>query len=118
MSSPDGINKFLDTTSLEDSDKASIKYILEYLEGKHPTELSSKTYLLCGEPGVGKTFLVEKLLESIAKATEGMSFREIENLWNRAMYQYVENGRMTSEIMNRVILDSKNRVRERDSMFG
>ena len=57
--------KFLETTSLDKGDKKSLISMIDFLYGKYIPELSDKSFLLEGEPGIGKTYLTEKLIESI-----------------------------------------------------
>ena len=85
MSNQDEFNKFLDTTNLDESEKRYMRYIVEYFEGKHPVELSNKTYLLWGEPGIGKTFLVEKLLKILDAPIHYLGFT---NLKQKGIIRY------------------------------
>src|SRR3989338_4582558 len=55
--------KLLETSSITEKDKKALQFAIEFLDGKHDVNLSSKSFLLQGEPGVGKTYLVEKFLE-------------------------------------------------------
>ena len=52
----------LRASSLAANDKRALKFAIEFLEGKHDLRLSSRIFLLTGEPGVGKTHLVESFL--------------------------------------------------------
>ena len=55
-------NQLLKSSSIKENDKRALKFAVEFLEGKHDLRLSSKSFLLTGEPGVGKTHLVECFL--------------------------------------------------------
>lgn len=57
--------KFIDSTSLNDIDKESIKFMVNFLKGKQLSEFADKTFLLEGEPGVGKTYLVEEVVKHL-----------------------------------------------------
>jgi len=55
-------NHLLEKSSLKPNDKKALSFAIEFMEGKHDINLSSKSFLLTGEPGVGKTHLVESFL--------------------------------------------------------
>ena len=55
-------NRVLKSSSIKENDKRALKFAIEFLEGKHDLRLSSRSFLLTGEPGVGKTHLVECFL--------------------------------------------------------
>lgn len=57
--------KFLNTTSLTDEDKKTIKFMIDFLYGKNNPKLSNKSFLFSGEQGIGKTYLIDKLIENI-----------------------------------------------------
>ncbi|MBU0957187.1 MAG: ATP-binding protein [Nanoarchaeota archaeon] len=57
--------KYIETTSLSELDKRALKYMIDFLKGNHIPEMADKSFLLEGEPGVGKTYLVEKLIKSL-----------------------------------------------------
>ena len=54
----------LNSTSLGKEDKEAILFLLDFLDNKHIKDLSSKSFIFSGSPGVGKTHLIEKLLET------------------------------------------------------
>ena len=56
-------NNLLEKSSLKPNDKKALSFAIEFMEGKHDINLSSKSFLLTGEPGVGKTHLVESFLD-------------------------------------------------------
>jgi AAA+ superfamily predicted ATPase len=56
-------NKILKDSSLSDTDKENIRFIIEYFENKHNPQLSSRSFVFLGNVGVGKTYLAEKLLD-------------------------------------------------------
>src|SRR3989338_11528443 len=65
MINKDNLSKFnnlLEKSSLKPNDKKALSFAIEFMEGKHDINLSSKSFLLTGEPGVGKTHLVESFL--------------------------------------------------------
>ena len=49
-------------SSLTDIDKKNVEYIIEYFQDKHEPDLASRSYLFFGDPGIGKTYLCEKLI--------------------------------------------------------
>jgi len=53
----------LQNSSLSDIDKCNIEFISEYFQGKHEPALASRLFLFHGDPGIGKTYLAEKLLQ-------------------------------------------------------
>ncbi|MBI2581129.1 AAA family ATPase [Candidatus Woesearchaeota archaeon] len=53
---------FLDTISLRRVDKDKLVFFTNFLAGKHNEKLASRTFALVGEPGLGKTYLMERLL--------------------------------------------------------
>ncbi|MBI1935465.1 ATP-binding protein [Candidatus Woesearchaeota archaeon] len=52
----------LEKSSLKANDKKALSFAIEFMEGRHDINLSSKSFLLTGEPGVGKTHLVQSFL--------------------------------------------------------
>jgi len=58
-------NKFLETTSLNKNNKKALLSIIDFVLGKDIPKLSEKIFLFEGDPGVGKTYLAEKLIKSI-----------------------------------------------------
>jgi transitional endoplasmic reticulum ATPase len=83
--------EIFDNSSLDDTDKKNIEFILEYFQGKHDPKISSRSFIFHGDPGVGKTFLAEKLINllevevlymantdfSFTNSTRYHSFKEI-----------------------------------------
>ncbi|MEK6949370.1 MAG: ATP-binding protein [Nanoarchaeota archaeon] len=64
------INEFfkaLNEYPLDEIDKNSIKFIVEYFQKKYDAGLSSRSFIFTGNPGVGKTYLAEKLLNLLEK---------------------------------------------------
>jgi len=55
----------LKNSSFSELDKKNIEFTLEYFQGKHDPEISSRSFLLYGDTGIGKTYLTEKLLQAI-----------------------------------------------------
>ncbi len=60
-------NKILDEMSLSHHDKTNIKYLIGYFNNEKDKELASRSYLFQGEPGVGKSFLADKIVSLIKK---------------------------------------------------
>ncbi|MBI2141834.1 ATP-binding protein [Candidatus Woesearchaeota archaeon] len=56
---------FLDTVSLRQVDKDKLVFFTNFLAGMHNEKLASRTFALVGEPGLGKTYLMERLLRSV-----------------------------------------------------
>ena len=52
----------LEKASINPNDKKALSFAIEFMEGKHDINLSSKSFLLTGEPGAGKTHLVESFI--------------------------------------------------------
>lgn len=71
--------QYIDTTDLTEHEKEGLKRVIEYLHDKHPAELANKTCLLHGEPGVGKTHLVEKLIEMMDLPIYYVGFTDIKH---------------------------------------
>ncbi len=62
------IKEFMDTlkaSSIKDIDKTSLKSIIYYFNGKIDPKIASRSFLISGDPGVGKTYLSEKLLNAL-----------------------------------------------------
>ena len=59
------LKNMLNNSSLSNIDKRNIEYIIEYFQGKHNPKLASRSFLFYGDPGLGKTFLAEHLLNTI-----------------------------------------------------
>ena len=57
-----GFYSFLDSTSLLPIDKKNIMFMIEYFQGNVPKKFASNSCLISGDPGMGKTYLVEELL--------------------------------------------------------
>ncbi len=57
--------KFLDTTSLKQIEKDKLIFFVNFLAGKYSEKIASRTFAILGEPGLGKTYLMEKLLNSV-----------------------------------------------------
>ena len=55
----------LETMDMEERDKKSLEFIIDYFENKYSPKLSSRIFMFRGPPGVGKTFLAEKLLKAL-----------------------------------------------------
>ena len=53
----------LNNSSFSEINKKNMEFILEYFQGKHDPKISSRSFLLYGDPGIGKTYLTEKLLQ-------------------------------------------------------
>ena len=64
------INEFfkaLNEYPLGEIDKNNIRFIVEYFQKKYDAELSSRSFIFTGNPGVGKTYLAERLLNLLGK---------------------------------------------------
>jgi len=64
------INEFfkaLNEYPLGEIDKNNIHFIVEYFQKKYDAELSSRSFIFTGNPGVGKTYLAERLLNLLGK---------------------------------------------------
>ena len=59
------LRKILDKTQLSDIEKNSILSIPSYFSGEIEDIFTTKTYILDGDSGVGKTFIVERLLDCL-----------------------------------------------------
>jgi AAA+ superfamily predicted ATPase len=57
--------EILKNSSLSDIDKSNIEFISEYFQDKHDPKLASRLFLFHGNPGIGKTHLAEKLLQTL-----------------------------------------------------
>ena len=55
----------LKNSSLDDIDKNNIEFIAEYFQEKHDPKLASRLFIFDGDPGIGKTYLAEKLLQTL-----------------------------------------------------
>ena len=66
-------NEILENSSLSKVDKNNVRYILDYFKGKYNPKLASRSFLFYGEPGIGKTYLAEKLLKAIDEEVLYMS---------------------------------------------
>lgn len=55
--------KYLDTVSLTQKEKNDIKFLIQYLKGKTQPKLSNKTFLFYGDPGLGKSYIVESIID-------------------------------------------------------
>jgi len=60
-------DNLLKNSSIRDSDKKNIRFILEYFQKKHDPNLASRSFLFQGAAGVGKTYLAQKLLDILDK---------------------------------------------------
>lgn len=56
---------FLDTISLRQVDKDNMVFFANFLAGNYVGKLASRTFALVGDPGLGKTYLMEKLLRAV-----------------------------------------------------
>jgi len=65
MEKSDSFLKFLDTTSLDKNNKKALISMMDFIHGKDIPELSDKSFLFEGEPGIGKTYVAEKLIDSV-----------------------------------------------------
>jgi len=57
--------ELLENSSLDDTDKKNIEFILEYFQGQHDPKISSRSFLFHGDPGIGKTYHAEKLINML-----------------------------------------------------
>ncbi|MBN1860404.1 MAG: ATP-binding protein [Candidatus Thermoplasmatota archaeon] len=55
--------KILKDSPLHKIDKKTIEFIIEYFQGKHNPKVATRSFIFFGTPGVGKTYLAEKLLQ-------------------------------------------------------
>ena len=60
-------NKLLSEMSLSSFDKTNIKHLTKYFQCENNKDLASRSYLFQGDPGVGKSFLADKIVELIGK---------------------------------------------------
>ena len=63
----DGFFRTLDEYPLNEVDKGNVRFIVDYVQNRHDPELSSKSFIFIGDPGIGKTFLAEKLVSILEK---------------------------------------------------
>lgn len=63
------VNVILNQFYLPEESKKDIKFLTEYKNTKHPKELLSRIFVFTGEPGVGKTFLTEKIIRQMQLPT-------------------------------------------------
>ena len=64
------INEFfkaLNEYPLGEIDKNNIRFIVDYFQKKYDKDLSSRSFIFTGNPGIGKTYLAEKLLNLLEK---------------------------------------------------
>jgi len=52
-------------SSLSETNKRDIEYITQYFYKHHDPKISSRSFIFYGQPGIGKTFLAEKILQSL-----------------------------------------------------
>ena len=57
-----GFAKLVSSSNMEEHDKRTLKYAYEFLEGRCPPHFTSRSILLSGDTGIGKTYLAERLL--------------------------------------------------------
>ncbi len=76
----DAYSIIMDSSLLEE-DKRNLIFILEYFEKKHDPKLSSRSFLFSGPPGVGKTFIADKIITLLNKETLYVGFSSL-NLKN------------------------------------
>ena len=62
---------------MTENDRKVFSHLLDYVKGKHPLKLSSRSCILCGDPGLGKTFLAERFLEEIGLPIHYLGFSEL-----------------------------------------
>ena len=58
------IKQFIKESSLSEESKLSIKFLVQSIEGE-VNQFTDKSYLLEGDPGIGKTYFVENLLKML-----------------------------------------------------
>ncbi len=59
-----GFVELVEKSHLEEQDKLTFKYAHEFLNGKCPAHFTSRSIMLLGDTGIGKTYLAEKLMQS------------------------------------------------------
>ena len=69
-------NKILSEMSLSSFDKTNIQFLVDYFETNNNQDLASRSYLFQGEPGVGKSFLADKIVTLIDKDLLYLGFSE------------------------------------------
>jgi len=69
-------NKILSEMSLSSFDKTNIQFLVNYFETNNDPNLASRSYLFQGEPGVGKSFLADKIVTLIGKEILYIGFSE------------------------------------------
>ncbi|MFH0978966.1 MAG: ATP-binding protein [Candidatus Woesearchaeota archaeon] len=55
----------LNNTSINEVDRTSIRFLCNFFKGECPPKLASRSFIFEGPPGIGKTFLAEKLLHHL-----------------------------------------------------
>ena len=53
----------LKNSSLSEINRRDIEYIIHYFQKHHDPRISSRSFMFYGQPGIGKTFLAEKILQ-------------------------------------------------------
>jgi AAA+ superfamily predicted ATPase len=71
--------EYLNKTSLEKRDKSYIKSIFNYFKGESPQIFANRVFLFEGEPGIGKTFLAKRLINSLNLPTVYFGQSKLDN---------------------------------------
>jgi len=80
----------LNNSSLFDIDKKNIEFIVEYFQQKHDPKLASRIFLLHGDPGIGKTYLAEKMLNVLEVEILFMSCADFHFQHGRRVHSFNE----------------------------
>ena len=107
--------EILKNSSLDDIDKKNIEFIAEYFKGKHEPRLASRLFLFHGDPGIGKTFLAEKLLQTLEVEIIYMSCADFSFPHGKKCRSFDELIRIASNNKKQVLfLDDLSYLFERD----
>lgn len=58
----EAFQKMLESASIGSNEKNALEFAIEFLAGRHDAALASRSFLLKGEPGVGKTHIAESFV--------------------------------------------------------
>jgi AAA+ superfamily predicted ATPase len=71
--------QYLQHVSIDHQDLYNIEYLLNYFNGPLDPKISSKSFILYGRPGVGKTFFAEQIINEMNKETLYIAPRSLDS---------------------------------------